>query len=323
MSTHTVALTAAAEAALRAPSIFNTQPWRWHVTSGGLDLYADPGRQLPVVDPDHRLSTLSCGVALHHARTALAAEGYDVEVVRLPDAQRPNLLARLRISGHHPPAPEDIRRYETTLIRHTDRRLFTDQPVPSGATDSLRDAAEAERTHLHVLRRDDVPVLASAVAHAQAMELADPAYRAELAHWTGRTAGARDGVPAATVTAPAPRTVRVREFTLDGSGRSAAGSGTDNRAVYAVLSADADEPRTWLRAGEALSAVLLTAVVLDLAVSPMSDVAEVPATRALLRGLLAGIGYPLLVLRVGVAEPNVPVAATPRRSAADAVRVDP
>ena len=95
------------------------------------------------------------------------------------------------------------------------------------------------------------------------------------------------------------------------------------QAVYAVLSADADEPRTWLRAGEALSAVLLTAVVLDLAVSPMSDVAEVPATRALLRGLLAGIGYPLLVLRVGVAEPNVPVAATPRRSAADAVRVDP
>jgi len=90
-----------------------------------------------------------------------------------------------------------------------------------------------------------------------------------------------------------------------------------------VLSGDSDDPLAWLRAGEALSAVLLTAVEQDLAVSPMSDVAEVPGTRALLRGLLAGIGYPFLVLRIGVVEPTTGVPATPRRSPADAIDVDP
>ena len=141
MPTQSVALTAAAEAALRAPSIFNTQPWHWHVTADALELSADPARHLPVVDPDHRLSTVSCGIALHHARTALAAEGRIDDVTRLPDAARPDLLARITITGTHQPAPEDVRHYETTLIRHTDRRLFTDQPVPAEALDRLRTAA--------------------------------------------------------------------------------------------------------------------------------------------------------------------------------------
>ena len=129
MPTQSVALTAAAEAALRAPSIFNTQPWHWHVTADALELSADPARHLPVVDPDHRLSTLSCGIALHHARTALAADGYALDVERLPDGDNPDLLARIRITGRRTPDPADVRRYEASLIRHTDRRLFTDDKL--------------------------------------------------------------------------------------------------------------------------------------------------------------------------------------------------
>src|SRR4051812_46211033 len=98
--TGTDALKAAAEAALRAPSILNTQPWRWRVTGDALELSADPDRQLPVIDPDHRLSTISCGTALHHARVALRAEGYAAEVDRLLGPARPNLLARIVIRGH-------------------------------------------------------------------------------------------------------------------------------------------------------------------------------------------------------------------------------
>jgi hypothetical protein len=68
----------------------------------------------------------------------------------------------------------------------------------------------------------------------------------------------------------------------------------------------------WLRAGEALSAVLLTSVVEGLAAAPMSDVLEVEESRRLVQSLLPA-GRPYLVLRVGV-----PVAAeapppTPRR----------
>jgi hypothetical protein len=318
----TCALEAAAEAALCAPSIFNTQPWRWRVTADSLELFADPDRQLPVVDPEHMMTTLSCGVALHHARVALDAEGRSHEVELLPDRAGSQLLARIRITGSHRPDPADVRRYQTILIRRTDRRLFGEEPVSDEAFDRLRDAAESEHAHLYRMRAEDVPGLAAAVSRAQTIEMADPEYRAELARWTNRPTGSDDGVPADTATAPMRRTVPVREFSTEGTGKLAAGSGTDRSATYAVLAGDVDEPAGWLRAGEALSAVLLTAVDQGLSVSPMSDVAEVPGTRALLRGVLAGIGYPFLALRIGVSDPTTAVPPTPRRDPGDAIDVD-
>jgi nitroreductase len=317
----------AAQAALRAPSIFNTQPWRWQVTGDVLELHLDPQRQLPVVDPDGRLATLSCGIALHHALTALAAAGHTSAVQRLPEPHRPDLLARVQVTGRHAPDPTDIRRHQAILTRHTDRRLFRDEPVPGESLDLLRDTAEAHGGHLHPLTGDERLVLAAAASRAAQIEEDDPGYRGELDAWTHRPAGSGDGVPADTTTPATARTVRVRDFSLTGEGGLEPGTGHDTSASYAILSGDGDNPQSWLRGGEALSAVLLAAVHEGLSVSPMSDVAEVGATREVLRGALHGIGYPYLALRIGtlrigVSEPTSGVPATPRRPASDVIDVN-
>ena len=66
------ALDEAATAALRAPSIFNMQPWTWRIEAGTLELRADPDGQLVDTGPEGRMLVISCGIALHHAVTALA-----------------------------------------------------------------------------------------------------------------------------------------------------------------------------------------------------------------------------------------------------------
>src|SRR5690242_6274406 len=81
---------------VRAPSIHNTQPWRWVYRPGVLELYADRSRQLPALDPDGRSLVLSCGAALELARLGFAAAGWQTEVDRVPDRHRPDLLARIR-----------------------------------------------------------------------------------------------------------------------------------------------------------------------------------------------------------------------------------
>jgi nitroreductase len=302
-TTTTTVLTNAAKLALNAPSVFNTQPWRWVVGTDHLDLYADQERVLGVTDPHGRLFTISGGVALHHARAALAAAGYRTDVQRLPDPSQPDLLARVRLAGPHQPSADELLAAGAITTRHTDRRAYADTPVPERLTTRIRAAAEGEGAHLHLVRYDQMPMLAIAVGRAGDLEMADPAYRSQLIHWTSRPARHGDGVPLATAVRPAPRRVPVREFSIDP--RAAGldpGAGHDRGAVYAILFGDDDHPADWLRAGEALSAVLLTATSDGLSTEPISDVIEVTHTRELVRGLLSGIGYPYLVLRLGFAD---------------------
>ncbi|PWU58608.1 nitroreductase, partial [Micromonospora globispora] len=153
-------LEAAARQSLYAPSVFNTQPWRWRVTGNVLELRTDPTRQLDTTDPDARLLTLSCGAVLHHARVSLAAVGWAIDVDRFPVLEDPQLLARLVTTG---PADIDVtagRLVDAIPRRRTDRRAYGDRPVPEAALSRLRDAVEAEGAHLHVVRPDQMPMLA-------------------------------------------------------------------------------------------------------------------------------------------------------------------
>src|SRR3712207_6282351 len=93
----TRALADAAAMAGRAPSVHNTQPWRWTVLPDRLELMLDRDRQLVAADPQGRLAVVSCGAALHHARVALAAEGFEAVIRRLPDPERPDLLAVVHV----------------------------------------------------------------------------------------------------------------------------------------------------------------------------------------------------------------------------------
>jgi hypothetical protein len=127
------ALRQAATTALRAPSIFNSQPWLWHVDEHGgtprLRLRVAASRQLAVADPDGRLMILSCGVALHHAQLALAAAGHKATVTVLPDPDDSDLLADITLGFSQTPSQDEIDLAEAIERRHTDRRPFTIQPV--------------------------------------------------------------------------------------------------------------------------------------------------------------------------------------------------
>ena len=77
----------------RAPSLHNSQPWRFRVTARVIELYADPERTLPVADPDGREQRMACGAALFNLRLALHGHRIRPTVTILPDRARPELLA--------------------------------------------------------------------------------------------------------------------------------------------------------------------------------------------------------------------------------------
>lgn len=308
----------AAEAAVAAPSIFNTQPWRWQLGHGTMRLWADRARQLLVADPTGRMLTISCGVALHHARLVIATLGSDTRVERLPDSAEPDLLAEIHTGGVHEPSPQQWALRAAILMRRTDRRPFKPDPVPRALAQTLVGAAEAEGAHLHLIRRGQIAQLAIAALQAGATYLSDPAYRRELIHWTQRPEWAGDGVPVATAIDRSPRPVPVRDFAPFSEHGMPANGDNDCGALYALVFTDRDEPASWLQAGEALSIVLLHATAAGLGTAPISDVTELSVTRDRLRYLLPTAGHPQLAVRVGWPPPGAP-PPVPRRQPAEII----
>jgi hypothetical protein len=312
------ALTTAATLAGHAPSIHNTQPWRWRLTADTLDLFLDRSRLLDITDPDGRLAVLSCGAALHHAGISFAAQGWHATIARLPDPADRDHLAGLHLDGSVPVDPQATHLVRTILVRHADRRPVTGAPVTPADLADLTAVAEAQGTSLHVLRPDQLADLAAAAEYAQRTEVAEAGWQEELAYWTGGIRPDGPGIPDAVIPDEPPQTpVPGRDFGHQGSMPVSAEH--DRSAVFAMLYGRSDDTSGWLCAGEALSAVWLTAIGRGSTVLPISAPIEVGATREVLRRIVSGLGYPYLVLRLGIIDAHLPEPPHTPRLAADQI----
>ena len=295
-----------------APSIHNTQPWRFVLRPGELDVYADRDRQLAVLDPTGRQLHLSVGCAVFNAQVSLAASGASPVVRRLPDPTQPSLLASIDIGDE--PVDRELAALDPVIgLRQTNRRRFASGEVPPDVVDTLVAAAEHEGVILYpVEQEDDRMALARLVQRADSHEISDPAYRAELRAWTTIDPARRDGVRALVVPhvdGTAGDEVPIRDFDSQGAGALPAETRSGREQCLLVLGTSTDRPEAWLRAGEALERVWLEATRVGYVASLFSQPVEVAAVRAQLRSELRLTMHPHMVIRVG----RAPVTPASRR----------
>jgi len=252
--------------AAAAPSIRNSQPWRWTVDPRNVDLHANPRRRPPTTDAQTRDMLVSCGAALHHLRVALAASWFACEVHRMPDPADPGHLAALEMRPR-PAGAVDLALAAAILRRRSDRRRFSVREVPDIFVTELIGRAEAEGASLR-------PVTAA-----------------------GSRARLMDAICAA------PDNLIYRPV-----------HGEPDRTVLMVLATATDDALARLRAGEALSAALLSATALGLATCALSRPLDVGTSRQILVDeLFDGAADPQVVLRVGWPPAGHPLPPTPRR----------
>ncbi len=310
------AVRAGIQLACRAPSIHNTQPWRWEFDGARLTLRRDLDRQLTAVDPHGRQAVISCGAALQHARTAFASLHWRTEVERLPDHTRPDLLATIDFSPWPDPPVAVLRRAEAIEFRYTDRLPMAEPSGWASVRLALEELVSRHGLTLDILDEDARTRLSLASEQSEALRRYDVEYQSEIRWWSGHS-HAGEGVPASALVSEseAARVGVVRDFPHPRvPGRR--GELRDH-AHLAVLTATDESPETWLRTGEALSVALLECTASGLSTCALTHITELSAGRRLLSSLIGHPGVPQVVLRIGLAPDDRRPPPTPRRPLPD------
>lgn len=320
---HIDVIQTAIQLACRAPSLHNTQPWRWIIDSGSgdLHLYLDRSRCVRRTDGAGREAIISCGAALDHFRVAMASAGWMARVERMPDADNIDHLASITFSTRTVVVVSDRRRADAILQRRTDRLPFGLPPNWSQFARMLNSVIADSAVILDMVDDEMRPRLADASALSDALRIYDSAYQTELDWWTASFT-LHDGIPrSALVSAGESDRVDIgRTFPVVSERTSRSGVQEDQAKVLA-LSTARDTPKHLLRCGELLSEVLLEATLAGMATCTITHMLELTASREVV-GAAIGRAHPQALIRVGLAPTfgRVP-PPTPRRSLADVLEI--
>jgi nitroreductase len=303
-------LTRCVRAAVLAPSLHNSQPWRFRLTADGLDVFADPSRRLEALDPAGRELLISVGAALFTLRLALRREGRLPESDLFPEPDDPDLVARVRAGRPAIPSDGVLSLADAVARRHTNRGPFADAVVPADSIEQLTQAAAYEGATLTVAGPASRQVVLGLGRAAERRLCSRGAYRAELARWTRPVPGRRDGIPPAAIGPwDAMERLPMRDFGLMLPQATSGAARFEAHPTIVVLATDGDDPAAWVRAGQALQRVLLVATRMHLATTPISQPVEVPAVREMLTDTRTG-RWAQMVVRLGF---GAPPPTTPRR----------
>ena len=291
-----------------APSGHNTQPWKFRLGAGRIQLYPDLTRRVPVVDPDNRELWISLGSALENLLVAAAHFGYQAETTyHLAGTPDDHIAVALHKTGPAPAGRSAL--FEAIPLRQSTRGTYDGQPVPGTELRQLEAAATgAGVTPLLFTGAAAMQPLLEYVVAGNEQQLSNDDFKQELVRWlrfNDREAlASRDGLLSRGSGNPSlPRWVA--SFFIGGSLKPAAQSKKDEEHIRSsagllLFASTENNPAAWLEIGRASERFALLATTLNLKCAYLNQPGEVPAVRAQVQSQLSLHGaFPQLLMRFG------------------------
>ena len=314
----------AVQLACRAPSLHNSQPWRWIAEDGTVQLFLDKDRVLYSTDHSGREALIGCGAVLDHFRVAMAAAGWTANVDRFPNPNNSVHLASVDFSPMDFVTDGHRRRADAILLRRTDRLPFAEPPdwdrlnrscagplpptrygstsSPTSGVQSWRRRLNSPNRFVSTIRRI-MPNCSGGQDHSKSPR------ESRTVHWCRRPKATAS--TSVATSPPLPTAIGARQFGHD-------------RSKILVLSTYDIARASVLQCGEMLSAVLLDATMAGLATCTLTHITELRASRDIVATLIDQTTTPQALIRVGVAPEieDVP-PATPRRPIDEVFQIRP
>jgi nitroreductase len=312
-----MSLRSVVELATRAPSAWNSQPWKFRVGEDTIEVHADKARSLGAADPQDREMVISCGAAIMNLRVGLSRAGYAWLLDLLPVKSNPTLLGRLSVRRPGGSTRETDLLYEAIRQRWTVTGRLKNKPVPVPLLNTLATVAAEEHAWLEFITGDwERQEAADILARGERSFWRDPEARRAaggmVRHWHPRET---EGVDPAALgfgwfsRHSAPAMVRRVNFGRRFARRARALA--LQAPALAVLGTRKDDTGSWLAAGQALQRLLLRAAAEGVQAGFFGALTHEIGCCARLADLIGADGHPQLVLRLGYADPSR--SPSPRR----------
>jgi nitroreductase len=156
----------------------NTQPWRFRLGEGRIDILPDFTRRTPIVDPDDHHLYASLGCAAANLSVAAAATGRP-GTLRFDDGGDGAVVFEY-VAG--PPAPSAL--FDAIPKRQSTRAAFDGRSVSAGDSNLLTAACAVPGVDaVFVTERAQIERVRDLVVAANTEQMADAAFVAELKQW--------------------------------------------------------------------------------------------------------------------------------------------
>jgi hypothetical protein len=281
----------------------NTQPWRFRLGKGRINISPDDSRRTPVVDPDDHHLFVSLGCAAENLSLAAAARGNPGEL-RFDPANTGSLVFEF---GSGPTAGDAL--FDAIPKRQSTRGDYDGTPVGADDLRKLSAAAAVPGVDLVMItERRMIDQVRDLVVAGNGAQMASPAFVAELKSWLRfsprQAIETGDGLFSACSGNPVlPAWLGPMVFDLAFRARAEndkyARQMRSSSGVAVFVSQRAD-PEYWSRVGRACQRFALQATALDLKHAFVNQPVEVAALRPELAALVGMPGRrPDIVMRFG------------------------
>lgn len=272
----------AVRASILAASPHNSQPWRFELTGGRVDLFVAEGRGLGPLDPFRREMFIGLGCAIENLALAARQHGRTAEATLLPVGGEVH-VARVDLT---PDDPVDDPLFHAITARHTNRGPYMDGPPPVGLKDALLEVLGDDAVGLSLFseveakaafRAGTIEATRAIVADAEMNEASHAWYR----HSKDDIEAHRDGVTLDTTgngstlrffgkVAGRPSAETAGDYWISAT----EGAHTTGSAFAALTTADRTDRAQQLRVGRAFQRVHLFLTNEGLALQPLNQMAE-------------------------------------------------
>lgn len=295
-----------------APNGHNTQPWRFRLGEGRIDILPDLSRRTPIVDPDDHHLFVSLGGAAENLALAGAARGRPGEVTFEPA----NVGGLVFAHSQGPSAGSAL--FEAIPRRQSTRADYDGRSVSAADLTTLAAAARIPGVDLILITdRPQIDRVRDLVVQGNTAQLADPAFVRELKAWIrfnpGQAIATGDGLFSVSSGNPALPTW-LGSTLFDSTFKAGAENDKYTRQIassagVAVFVGEREDKDHWTRVGRSSQRFALQATALGLKHAYINQPVEVAALRPELASLVGMAGRrPDLVMRFGYG-PTLPYSA--------------